>query len=118
MCYYSHYADEDSEDPRDQRSYPTFTSGGEGQNQIWSLGLLTYNLQPLPLCSDASSVVGCVLLPSRLHLRRILVGSPLSRKCLSTEQVVASALPNSAPAQAHVLEALCEEGIKSKMLRT
>ncbi|KAL0601733.1 hypothetical protein AAY473_027926 [Plecturocebus cupreus] len=38
-------------------------------------------------------------------------------KCLSTEQVVASALPNNAPAQARVLEAVCEEEIKLKMLR-
>lgn len=48
---------------------------------------------------------------------RILVGSPLAGKCLSTEQVVASILPDNAAAQTHVLEALCEEGIKSEMLR-
>ena len=54
---------------------------------------------------------------SRLYLLRILVGSPLAGKCLSTEQVVASILPDNAAAQTHVLEALCEEGIKSEMLR-
>lgn len=48
---------------------------------------------------------------------RMLVGSPVAGKCLSSEQVVASTLPNSAPAQAHVLEVLCEEGMKSKMFR-
>ena len=47
----------------------------------------------------------------------MLVGSPLAGKCLSSEQVVALTLPNNAPAQAYVFEALCEEGMKSKMVR-
>lgn len=52
-----------------------------------------------------------------LPKRAVLVGSPLTGKCLSTEQVVASMLPDNAAAQTPVLEAPCEEGIQSKMLR-
>lgn len=72
---------------------------------------------PSPLSVMLPQVLGVCFCPSRLYLLRILVGSPLTGKCLSTEKVVASTLPNNAPAQAHVLEALCEEGIKSKILR-
>lgn len=52
-----------------------------------------------------------------LPKQAVLVGSPLTGKCLSTEQVVASMLPDNAAAQTPVLEAPCEEGIKSKILR-
>ena len=58
-----------------------------------------------------------MLLPKQAALAKVLVGSPLAGKCLSTEQVVASMLPDTAPAQTHVLEALCGEGIKSEVLR-
>ena len=58
-----------------------------------------------------------MLLPKQAVLVKVLDDSPLAGKCLSTEQVVASILPDTAPAQTHVLEALCEEGIKPEMLR-
>lgn len=58
-----------------------------------------------------------MLLPKQAVLVKVLDDSPLAGKCLSTEQVVASILPDTAPAQTHVLEALCKEGIKPEMLR-
>lgn len=58
--------------------------------------------------------LGVCICKSRMLLLRIFVGSPVLGKCLSTEQVVALMLPNNAPAQVHVLGAVCEEGINAR----
>lgn len=88
--------------------------GEQCQNQTSCLGLLTEIFGPFP---RASSVIGYLLLPEPAALVKDACWQSPHWKCLSTEQVVASALPNNASAQAHVLESFCEKGIKFKMLR-
>lgn len=83
------------------------TRGETAEIQIPDLGPFDLKSLALAACFHASSGIGCVLLPKQAVLLRILVGSPLAGKCLSTEQVVASILPDNAPAQTRVLEALC-----------
>ena len=110
-----HCTGEDSEDLGDRRDSPKPTRG-EGSEPGLEPGSFDLKYWPLLPGFQAPSAVGCVLTPTEASLAQDACWHPLTGKCLPAEQGVALMLPNHAPAQARVFEALGEGGIESKML--